>query len=152
MIRSILVLVLFSGLVDSAYAKSRNGQECETQYLEDADRYIREGPVEVKTASTPVPITKETPVPTPRAIAPTADQADEDEEEENGERTILGYSKKVRASPPAIIRDSRIFVGEEVPYPNAYSAPVIHYDANGIPYVTLWEFLWKVMGLDNLFV
>ena len=116
MIRSILVLVLFCGLVDSARAKTRNGQEGETQYLDDADRYIREGPVEVKTAPTLVPITKETPVPTPRAIAPTAVQADEDEEEENGERTILGYSKKVRASPPAIIRESRIFVGEEVPY------------------------------------
>lgn len=133
MIRSILVLAFFCALVSAASAKPHNSQEGETQYLENADRYIREGPVEVKSAATPVPVAKEPSVPAPKLIAPTPD---EEEDEENGERTILGYSKKVRPSPPAIIHNSRIFVGEEVPYPKDYSAPVIHYDANGVPYVT----------------
>ena len=137
-IRRILVWVLFCALVASARARPRNAQEGETLYLENADRYIREGPVEVKAVATPKPtpspIAKDPPIPAPQVIPPIAVDTD-DEDEENEERTILGYSKKVRASPPAIIRESRIFVGEEVPYPKTYSAPVIHYGANGFPYV-----------------
>ena len=134
-IRLILALALICALVAPAGANPRHAQEGETQYLENADRYIREGPVEVMTTATPTPIAKKISVPMPKVVLPIAVDTDDDEEE-NGERTILGYSKKVRPSPPAIIHNSRIFVGEEVPYPKDYSAPVIQYGANGIPYVT----------------
>ena len=130
--RAILALAFLLVLVVTSHAKPRNVKEGETQFLENADRYIREGPVAAKPDATPIPTAKETPLPTPRFVAPIPDE----EEEESGEKTILGHSKKVRASPPAIIHDSKIFVGQEVPYPTDYSAPVIRYDANGFPIVT----------------
>ena len=121
----ILAFAIFCTLVSAANAKPRDAKKGETQYLENADRTILEDSMDAKSVASVAPTEKPTPLPTPLSPAP-----DEDEEE-SGEKTILGHSKKVRASPPAVIRNSYFFVGQEVPYPKAYSAPSVRTDANG---------------------
>lgn len=126
----ILVVAIFCTLVSEANAKPRDAKKGETQYLENADRIILEDSMAAKSVASAAPIEKPTPLPTLLSPAP-----DEDEEE-SGEKTILGHSKKVRASPPAVIRNSYFFVGQEVPYPKAYSAPSVRTDANGAAFFT----------------
>jgi hypothetical protein len=55
---AILALVFLFVLVVSSHAKPRNAKEGETQFLENADRYIREGPIAVKTDANPIPTAK----------------------------------------------------------------------------------------------
>ena len=123
----ISALAIFCMLASASHAK-----EGETQYLENADRYILEDAMSAKSVATVAPTEKPVSSPTPAFISPAPDE----EEEESGDKTILGHSKKIRVSPPAIIHHSRIFVGQEVPYPTDYSAPSVRTDATGIPVFT----------------
>ena len=113
-------------------SSASHAKEDETQYLENADRFILEDAMAAKSVTSVGPTEKPVSSSTPAFISPAPDE----EEEESGDKTILGHSKKVRASPPAIIHYSQIFVGQEVPYPTVYSAPSVRTDATGIPVFT----------------
>jgi hypothetical protein len=123
----ISTLAIFCMLASASHAK-----EGETQYLENADRYILEDAMAAKSVDSVAPTEKPVSFSTPAFVSP----ADDEEEEESGDKTILGHSKKVRASPPAVIHHSQIFVGQEVPYPTDYSAPSVRTNANGISVFT----------------
>jgi hypothetical protein len=124
--------VIFASAIFCTLASASHAKEGETQYLENADRYILEDAMAAKSMSPVAPTEKPVSSPPPAFISPAPDE----EEEESGDKTILGHSKKVRASPPAIIHHSQIFVGQEVPYPTDYSAPSVRTDATGIPVFT----------------
>ena len=52
------------------------------------------------------------------------------------EKTIPASPPKNRPAPPAIIHESKIFVGQDVPIPTEYSAPRVRISAGGYPVVT----------------
>ena len=67
---AIIALVFLFVFIVSSHAKPRNAKEGETQFLENADRYIREGPIAVKPDANPIPIAKETPLGQHRGLLP----------------------------------------------------------------------------------
>ena len=94
-----------------------------TKYLENADRYLNEAPL-IQQKPSPSP----TPVPSP--------SPEEKEGGEIGEKSSPVSPRKSRPAPPAIIHESRIFVGQVVPFPTEYSAPQVRIGAGGYPIVT----------------
>lgn len=113
-----------------SHAKPGASKPDETLYLENAERYILEDSSDATSAASPIPVKKPSPLPTP---TPSSTPGEEDEE--SSEKTILGYSKKGRPYPPEIVHDSKIFVGQEVPYPTDYTAPSVRPGINGFPVV-----------------
>lgn len=128
MTRAVFISVFLVATSWPSHAKPGSSKSDETQYLENAERYILEDSTAAMSVASPLPVKKPVPTPLP---SPTPDE----EDEESGEKTILGHARKVRPSPPAIVHDSKIFVGQEVPYPTDYSAPSIRTDINGFPVV-----------------
>ena len=94
-----------------------------TKYLENADRYLNEAPEVV-----PKPSPRPTPIPSP--------SPEEKDDEEVVEKNSPASLRKNRPAPPAIIHESKIFVGQEVPIPTEYSAPRVQISAGGYPVVT----------------
>jgi hypothetical protein len=77
--------VIFASAIFCTLASASHAKEGETQYLENADRYILEDAMAAKSMSSVAPAEKPVSSPTPAFISPPPDE----EEEESGDKTIL---------------------------------------------------------------